>query len=845
MHYVLYKQRSFVRWLLLSLLSLALAACSTTSVPQLENDSGTATDFAYVAKADISPEATQAEVEAMYGGSTILFKPEAGFAILGFSEDEAALTTLSTDPNQDAFSSPEASAAGVDAWAGGVDAWAGGWDAWAGGWDAWAGGWDAWAGGWDAWAGGHGAWSGGHGAWSGGADIALSTFGENLAIWDQINLPQGQRLAPRLGEGIIVAVLDTGLTSNHPAFSGYNIDFINDWDFVSNDSGTWDEWESDYANTARGHGTAIAGIILQVAPKATILPVRVLDPDGNGDTDDIISAIDWAVQKGADVINLSVGTDVEVAALRAMIDYAASQGVFVVTSAGNENSALTYPARWANDGSQTDPFLLSVGSVDAYDRKSGFSNYGSGLELLAPGEGIYTSLYKSGEEHYNGAVSGTSFAAPLASGSLALALAEKPDLSPRTTFQYEIRNAAHNIETFNPSFVGKLGYGRLDVEAYLERLGLQAPAPNKEALFIVGSLPYNEGDAKFAERLELLGFRVTTYVDVIASAGQASGKDVVVISASVNEATIAAKFRDVAVPVVTFEEKIFDDMKMASSFGSGTSLTHIQIANHADQVAVFESGNKVAWGTPSSGAEVLATLTYDANKAAIFSYEPGSQMVGMTAPAKRVGLFHNYYGAQHTAKGWAFFDSAVVWAATPVTSSLEVRVSQSSDDAEQDASSGSMYLNSSDLELVNEPGGANLQEVGIRFQNVSIPQGATITAAYLEFETDETNSGSTSLTIHGEATNSAATFTTQSYNISNRAKTSASVAWNNIAAWSQVNQKHQTPNLAAVVQEIVNRGGWSSGNSMAFIITGSGERTAESYNGEPANAPLLRVEYTQ
>ena len=74
-------------------------------------------------------------------------------------------------------------------------------------------------------------------------------------------------------------------------------------------------------------------------------------------------------------------------------------------------------------------------------------------------------------------------------------------------------------------------------------------------------------------------------------------------------------------------------------------------------------------------------------------------------------------------------------------------MSQSSDDAEQDASSGNMYLNSSDLELVNEPGGADLQEVGLRFQNVSIPQGATITAAYLEFETDETNSNSTSLTI--------------------------------------------------------------------------------------------------
>ena len=69
------------------------------------------------------------------------------------------------------------------------------------------------------------------------------------------------------------------------------------------------------------------------------------------------------------------------------------------------------------------------------------------------------------------------------------------------------------------------------------------------------------------------------------------------------------------------------------------------------------------------------------------------------------------------------------------------------------------------------------------------------------------------------------------------------MAWNSIPAWNTVSERHLTPDLTSIVQEIVDRGGWSSGNDMVFIITGSGERTAESHNGEPANAPILRIEF--
>jgi hypothetical protein len=180
----------------------------------------------------------------------------------------------------------------------------------------------------------------------------------------------------------------------------------------------------------------------------------------------------------------------------------------------------------------------------------------------------------------------------------------------------------------------------------------------------------------------------------------------------------------------------------------------------------------------------------------------------------------------------------------PTSSIVEARVDGTSNDAEERVSDGQMYLDSSDLELVNDSDYLGQQVVGIRFQNLAIPQGATITSAYIEFETDETDSVGTSLTFHGEASDNAATFGTGYYDISSRPSTAASVAWNSLPAWNTVGEKHQSPDLSAIVAEIVNRGGWTSGNSMVFIITGSGERTAEAWDGESSNAPLLHVAYS-
>jgi len=172
---------------------------------------------------------------------------------------------------------------------------------------------------------------------------------------------------------------------------------------------------------------------------------------------------------------------------------------------------------------------------------------------------------------------------------------------------------------------------------------------------------------------------------------------------------------------------------------------------------------------------------------------------------------------------------------------LDTRVAAGSDDAEE-KSSGSMYLTSSDLELVYDGG---IQKVGIRFTGITIPPGATITSAHVQFKVDEVQSEVTSLTIQAQAADNAPTFTSATGNVSLRARTAAAVPWSP-SAWTAVGQvgpDQRTPDLSAVIQEIVDRPGWASGNSLALIITGTGHRTAKAFEGDSTGAPLLHVEY--
>ena len=176
------------------------------------------------------------------------------------------------------------------------------------------------------------------------------------------------------------------------------------------------------------------------------------------------------------------------------------------------------------------------------------------------------------------------------------------------------------------------------------------------------------------------------------------------------------------------------------------------------------------------------------------------------------------------------------------TSTFEVRIAADYDDAEERENQG-MYMNSTDLELVYD-GSRGRQQVGMRFLNVTIPQGTEVKNAYIRFTADETSSSNVTVTFFGEDVDDAVTFATNSGNISSRTKTSASVDWTP-DPWTSEGATHDSPDLTTIAQEIINRSSWSSGNDMVFIVTGTGtgKRTAESYDGSSSKAPLLHIEY--
>ena len=163
------------------------------------------------------------------------------------------------------------------------------------------------------------------------------------------------------------------------------------------------------------------------------------------------------------------------------------------------------------------------------------------------------------------------------------------------------------------------------------------------------------------------------------------------------------------------------------------------------------------------------------------------------------------------------------------------------DDAEENTS-GVMYRGSSDLELVLD---RDNQIVGMRFSSLNIPQGATILNAYLQFKVDEASADSTTLFLQGETVEDALSFASTRNDISSRPRTTAMVSWSP-PAWTSVGEAgpdQRTPDLSPIIQEIVNRAGWTNGNSLVIIVTGTGKRVAESFDGDSAGAPLLHVEY--
>ena len=269
----------------------------------------------------------------------------------------------------------------------------------------------------------------------------------NQYAFDQVDLAASRGIYD--GDGVVVAVLDTGVSLSHTMLVTRLV--LPSLDVISDDTIPDDE----PAGLAWGHGTHVAGIIAHVAPRADILPVRVLDSNGLGSTFLLAYAIDWAIGQGVDVINLSLGTDVDSRLLKDKVQEAVDAGIVVIAAAGNNDAeSPRYPAAYEG--------VTAVTAVDDLSHKAIFANYGAWVDLSAPGVGITSTVIGPLGQGY-ASWSGTSMAAPFVSGAAALMQQRYPKASGAAISERLVATA-DELDTMNPGYDEMLG-GMLDVGA--------------------------------------------------------------------------------------------------------------------------------------------------------------------------------------------------------------------------------------------------------------------------------------------------------------------------------------------------------------------------------------------
>lgn len=305
------------------------------------------------------------------------------------------------------------------------------------------------------------------------------------------------------GEGIRVAIIDTGLYPNQP-----------DLDYSKVEQG----WNYALANTdtadTHGHGTFVTGVIAAipqnglgtdgVAPEATIIPLKVTDDQNSSTVERIITAIQDAVTKyECDVINLSMGTTSDSISLKQVVE-SLPEDVVLVAAAGNDgDTTYQFPAAY--------PRTIAVGSVNQSEVVSAFSQKNDQLTIVAPGESLLgldnTSLF------YPNTVSGsgTSYAAPHVTGAAALAKQAKPTLTAQE-FQEALIETAKDLGEVG--YDTSYGYGLIQIDALMDRI----------TTFRMTSILISESEQSKTWQLDLYQMPIGETVEVLISGYQVSGR---------------------------------------------------------------------------------------------------------------------------------------------------------------------------------------------------------------------------------------------------------------------------------------------------------------------------------
>src|SRR5881628_2855248 len=319
-------------------------------------------------------------------------------------------------------------------------------------------------------------------------------------------------------KSVIVAVVDTGVWWTQPDIQANmwtnSADGTHGYDFVDGDTNPMD---IDPSGTY--HGTGVAGVIgaitdntVEIAGTAqvSIMAVRALGSNGQGSSTDTAQAIIWAADHGAKVINLSLGTNetppVEPSEIHLAIDHAWSKGALLVAAAGNAGvGTLDYPARL--------PEVVSVAAIDESGRRASFSNYGTGLDLSAPGSRIVTLSGGNNQPNNVHYLQGTSFSAPFVSGIAGLLLSAEPGLTNVQLWNILNMTAVQPVGSgYNPNY----GWGVVNAR--------NAIAALNQPLISVDSYPTSvSSSSTFGVTWSILGPAGMTVSDTHLDWGTSSG----------------------------------------------------------------------------------------------------------------------------------------------------------------------------------------------------------------------------------------------------------------------------------------------------------------------------------
>jgi len=332
-----------------------------------------------------------------------------------------------------------------------------------------------------------------------------SEYSKQQSMWNSVNAPAAWDITTG-SRRVIVAVIDTGVDTWHPDLSaniwanpfeiegnnydddhnGY-IDDVHGWNFIEKNSDVRTSVfnEKDVTEAVR-HGTLAAGLIgamgnngkdgVGVNWQVSIMPLRAVASNGYGSMSDVTEAVIYAINNGADVISMSMVSDYPDSSLQAALRAAYEQGVVVVASAGNSRSDLTvrphYPVCY--DRVSDENWVIGVGALisSTPDKLADFSDYGSCVDFVAPGSGVYSAERYAPQygydESFGGPWDGTSFSAPIVAGTVALLKSIHPEWRPDKILSV-LQTTADNVDSANPGLYGKIGAGKINIGSAVDR----------------------------------------------------------------------------------------------------------------------------------------------------------------------------------------------------------------------------------------------------------------------------------------------------------------------------------------------------------------------------------------